>query len=86
MTPAGPPGREKTAQDLVAGRSGAAPFSACRAALATFDFPIAITFPSEPIDGELDLIPQLAADEEIHNERQPRHQPQDQVAEPNVEG
>ena len=44
---------------LVAGRSGAAPFSACRAALATFDFPIAITFLSEPIDGELDLIPPM---------------------------
>jgi hypothetical protein len=34
--------------------------------------------------GELDLIAQLAADEEIHNERQP-HQPQDQVAESNAE-
>jgi hypothetical protein len=37
--------------------------------LATFDFPIAIRLPSEPIVGELDLIPQFAADEEIHHER-----------------
>ena len=29
----------------------------------TFDFPIAITLPSVPIVGELDLIPQFAADE-----------------------
>jgi hypothetical protein len=50
--------------------------------LSTFDFRIAITFPSEPIVRELDLIAQFAADEEIHNERQP-HQPQDQVAESN---
>ena len=37
--------------------------------------PIAIRFPSEPIVGQLDLIPQLAADEEIHDERQSPHQP-----------
>ena len=45
---------------------------------------IAGTFPSEPIVGQLDLIPQFAANEEIHYEPQP-HQPHYQVAESNAE-
>jgi len=51
--------------------------------LSPLDVPLAITLPSEPIGGELYLIPQFPADEEIHHERQP-HQPQDQVAESNA--
>jgi hypothetical protein len=46
-----------------------------------FHVPIAATFPSEPIVGELDLIMHFAAEEEICKERKPQ-QPGDQVAVP----
>src|SRR5262245_15254100 len=46
--------------------------------------PIAVLFPSKPIVGELDLIAELASEEEIHNEREPQH-PRDKVAGSNAE-
>src|SRR5215471_81057 len=79
------PKNTRSLSRLHRGEQECSAFSACRAALATFDFPIAITLPSEPIVGELDLIPQFAADEEIHHTRQPAHQPHAQYPHPHPE-
>ena len=58
--------------------------SACRSAMFALDVPIAATFPSEPVVGEVDLITQFAAEEEIRTKWEPQES-RDNVAEPNAE-